>query len=419
MKALTKNHFILAAEQFGTPLFLYHADVIKHAYNQLRRLLASSCDIFYSMKANPALAICQYLNKLGSNCEVSSKNELLTALQAGFLPQQIIFVGPGKNDEEITLCIQKKIKSIVCESVEEICRVNVLSKKYHKKTSILIRINPDFQVTKAPIKMSGVATQFGIDTQILIKNMNYILAFKFISIDGIQIFNASRVLDSDALYENAKNILQLADQLSRQFSIEWKTIDIGGGFGIPYFANEEALCISTLISKISVLFQMYNISHPATRFIVELGRYLVSESGYLITSVQSVKESHGKHFAIVDGGMHCYFSATGLSSFVHRNFPMQFILQAPDINYKQINYNVTGPLCTPGDVLLKDVVLPPLKKGDKIILSNVGAYGLSASPGRFLSHGSPSEILYVHNKLHCIRRKETLNDILSTQLEIN
>lgn len=415
MRVLTEDQLTSAALEFGTPLFLYDAECIQQKYTELRQLLDSSCDIYYSMKANPTIAICQYLNQLGSNCEVSSINELLTALRSNFKSNQIIFVGPGKSKAEIEIAIEKNIKSIICESIEEIEMVNAISKKHDKKTSILIRINPDFFVMKSPIKMSGVPTQFGIELYTLKKHLNSVKKYTHITIDGIQIYNASRVLDEAAIVDNVKNILDLSIKLSDEFSLKWKTIDIGGGFGIPYYTNEKPLPLTSLIAQINALFKEYKRVQPDTRFIIELGRYLVSESGYLISTVQSIKENHGKKYIIVDAGMHCHLAATGLGSFVHRNFPMLLVSSS---ECKDADYSVccvAGSSCTPGDILLKDILLPKVCVNDLLVLQNVGAYGLSASPGKFLSFGSPAEAILLDNKFYCIRRRETADDIWSTQ----
>lgn len=420
MQTITDKLLTDVAAQFGTPTFLYDMKSIEEKYLKLRDLLDNACTIFYSMKANPALAICEYLRIVGSCCEVSSRYELLIALKAGFLPEQIIFVGPGKNNNEIEYAVKNKIKSIVCESLEEINHVNLIAEKHQTKTSIMIRINPPFFVSNAPIKMSGIASQFGIDINQFSFFLDKISQYRFVSIDGIQIYNASRVLDKAAIVDNIKKILTLADTLSKQYSIEWKTIDIGGGFGIPYFANEKALDICTLISDINFLFQHYKSKHPKTKFILELGRYLVAESGYLISTVQSVKKNHDKNYIVVDAGFNCYMAAAGLGSFIHRNFPMRFIALRNDENsIEKRLYQVSGPLCTPGDILLKDIHLPVVHPKDLIILLFVGAYGLSASPGKFLSHGFPEEVIFYKNNLQRIRRRETIDDFLATQFQLN
>ena len=368
------------------------------------------------MKANPSLALCEYLNLLGASCEVSSKNELLTAIKAGFEPNKIIFVGPGKKADELECAIAQKIKSIVCESIDEIMLINIISEKYDIKTPILVRINPDFFVASAPIKMSGLATQFGIETSVFIENRDEIKKCNSILLEGIQVYNASRVLDSNAILTNIENILKLAEFLSVLFDIKWKTIDLGGGFGIPYFKNEKSIDIIELTNSVNQLIDNYKILHADVLFIFELGRYLVSESGYLISTVQFVKTSHKKNYIIIDSGMHCHLAASGLGSFVHRNFEARLISNDDNSRSdKKTIYQVVGPLCTPGDLILKDIEFFNVKKGDFIVIGNTGAYGLTASPSRFLSHGAAGEIIYHNNVFYLSRRKEFLDDILSTQ----
>lgn len=412
-----RNMILQAASHFGTPTFLYDMETIAEKYITLRKILTPNCSIFYSIKANPSLGICQYLQTLGSNCEVSSKIELMTALKAGFNPDQIIYAGPLKKTDELKICIETKIKLIICESLEEIYEINEISTKMNVNTPLLIRINPDFSVVNAPIKMSGVASQFGIDISQVKKNLTKILSLQNISVDGIQIFNATRMLDVMAIKNNVSKILELAQSLSNEFSTQWKWIDIGGGFGVPYFKDESPIDILWLANAINNLFLEYKNQNTDTQFITELGRYLVAESGYLICSVQSVKKNHEKNYLIIDGGMHCHMAATGIGSFVRRNFPFEFIsnnTDLKDMNEKN-NYDIAGPSCTPGDTLLKEVMLTPAHKGDLIVLLNVGAYGLTASPSRFLSHGAPAEVVYFNGHHHLLRRRETEDDMWLTQ----
>ncbi|MCX7120546.1 MAG: diaminopimelate decarboxylase [Gammaproteobacteria bacterium] len=420
MKTVKNKFLINAAEQFGTPVFLYDVDIIKERYYHVRGNLPSNCDIFYSLKANPAIAICEQLRKLGAQCEVSSKNELMTALKSGFKPEQIIFVGPAKKQDEIALCIQKKIRHIVCESVEEITLVNFIAEKNKTKTSILVRLNPDFTVKKSPIKMSGVASQFGIDVKQFISKFKKIQRCSFVSLDGIHIYNASRVLDGDAIIENIKNILSLVKTLSIKLKIKFNVIDLGGGFGIPYFTGESELNHASLISEINGILNDHRKLNSTVIFILELGRYLVADSGYLISTVQYVKTSHDKNYLIVDAGMNCFMAATGLGSYVHRNFHFSHIpISNSRVEVQKKQYQVAGPLCTPGDVLLKNVELSNVSRGDLIVFEKTGAYGLTASPSRFLSHGSPAEAIYDDKKNHLIRRRETIDDIFSTQNSLN
>ena len=136
MKAVHKNILIDVADHFGTPTFLYDGAVIEEKYLTLQKKLVPYCDVFYSMKANPTLAICEKLSALGAHCEVSSRHEMIVALTAGFLPHQIIFVGPGKKEDEIEFAVQKNIKAIICESIDEIARVNLIARKYQTPVPI-------------------------------------------------------------------------------------------------------------------------------------------------------------------------------------------------------------------------------------------------------------------------------------------
>ncbi|PIZ04948.1 MAG: diaminopimelate decarboxylase [Gammaproteobacteria bacterium CG_4_10_14_0_8_um_filter_38_16] len=416
MKNITKKIVLNVEKRFGTPTYLYDTKNIAEKYKAIRKSLHDECDIHYSMKANPLLGLCQYFFVLGAHCEVSSKNELLTALKSGFHPNQIIFVGPAKTKEELNLCINKKIRAIVCESIDEVFFVDFIAAQCGHNISIMVRINPDFYVAKAPIKMSGVATQFGVDLEQFIQAYPQIAQLKHVVVEGIHVYNASRVLDCSAIINNVEKILSLARHLEKLFCIQWKLIDIGGGLGVPYFENESAINIENLIPSLNKLFSEYKKENRNVKFILELGRYLIAESGCLISKVHSVKKSHGKNYVLVDAGMHCHLAVSGLASFVHRNFTAKVFHKNKAIpSDEKKPYQVAGPLCTPGDILLRDFRSDAFSPGDCLVIFNAGAYGLSASPGKFLSHGSPAEIIFHEDQFFLARERETLSDILSCQ----
>ena len=417
INSLSNEVLLETAKRFGTPVYLYDLDCIQNKYSELREMLLKECDIFYSMKANPSIEICRQFKSYGACCEVSCGNELLMALTAGFEAKNIIFVGPGKKKNELILAVEQDIRYIICESIEEIELIQQIAKNKNKLVKILIRINPDFIVAGAPIKMSGVATQFGLDIASFLNNIDKLNACTFLCIDGIQIYNASRVLHFDSIIKNIKNIFALSKELAYLSKIHFSVIDFGGGFGVPYFENENTIPVKLLISEINLLIEDYKKENPNMKFIMELGRYLVSESGYFISSIQSIKNSHDKKYIILDGGMHCHLASTGIGSFVHRNFPMRHIsFKKRAVKERLDEFQISGPLCTPGDILLRNVVLPPVFLDDLIVIEKTGAYGLTASPGKFLSHGSPAEVVWDDSVLRLIRRKEELSDLLATQL---
>ena len=405
-------------KEFGTPTYVYSLNKIHQQYHQIRKSLSTACDVFFSVKANPLLAICQHLASQGAGCEVSSKNELFIAIQAGFKTDNIIFVGPGKSQEELTLCVQKKIKAIICESIDEVLMINDIAKAHLSIAQVMVRINPAFQVDHAPIKMSGVATQFGISVSQFKENYQKIQSCKNINLCGMQIYNGSRILNEKSIISNVRHILKCAVDLSDLYNINWHYIDIGGGFGVPYFEKEKSLNSQKVIAEINGLFSEYNQSYPNTRFILELGRFLVAESGALVSSVMSTKENHGKNFAIIDAGMQCHFSSTGLNSFVQRNFPAMHISENNN-NKSKMTYQITGPLCTPGDVLLRDITFKKINRGDFIVIFNVGAYGYTASPIRFLSHDAPSEVVVLNKKMYLARERESFQAMLMSQKDLS
>lgn len=411
---------IEAAHRFGTPLYLYSGEQIRATYQMLKKMLPRQIDIFYSMKANPLLSIGELLQAEQASCEVCSYAELYTALKAGFAPENIIFVGPGKSVEELELCVTNHIYAVVCESINELILLNQIAEKKRRICSIILRINPEFLVHEAPLKMGGKPTQFGMDLAFIRKNIQQIVYLKNIKIIGIHIYNGTRILEANAIIENTRKILQLAEQLSHEWAMPFECIDIGGGLGIPYFLGEKKIDLLQLFSGMSALFNNEITHFPNTRFILECGRYLVGEAGVFITKVVDKKISYGENFIITDGGMNCHMAATGIASFVRRNFPIDVVkIKYHKNNHQKNFYNITGLLCTPGDVLARQIEISHIEMDDFIVVKQSGAYGPSASPGRFLSHGFPAEVLFYQQQLQLVRRRETVDDILSTQNSIN
>lgn len=427
------NKIILnAIENYDSPFYLYDGNLIKLIIDKLKTNINNSINIFYSLKANPSLGICELINSELTNCEVCSEGELLLAFRAGFKPENIIFVGPGKNLIELELCVKNKLLAIVAESINEILNINEISKKYNLTSSILLRINPNFAIKNAPLKMGGTATQFGIDIALLNENIKQISRLSHIKISGVHIYNGSRILDANEIIINTKNIIKLAHKLSTEWNIKFEYIDIGGGLGIPYYHNETALDINKTISGINSLTKEYLQIYPNTKFILECGRYIVGPAGILVGKVIDIKKSKNELFAITNMGMHCHLAATGIASCLKRNFPVSFIRlnnlqhkndklmysQQSEVSGSRQNITITGPLCTPGDNIVRNIRVPGLNINDIVMLQKTGAYGLSASPGRFLSHGFPGEVLYYDNNFFLLRKKETAEDILKNQLSI-
>jgi diaminopimelate decarboxylase len=212
---------------------------------------------------------------------------------------------------------------------------------------------------------------------------------------------------------NTRQILALADELAKLLGITLETVDFGGGFGVAYFDSEQDLDLAATIRGINEAVEPFVQAHPGCRLINELGRYLTAMCGTYVVRARYVKESMGERFVVADGGTNHHMAAVGIGSFVKRNFPIRSLTRPADEPTE--TYTLTGPLCTPNDVIGKKVALPPVEPGDLIGIERSGAYGPSASPGLFLSHGFPAEVLVHRGTAHLVRERDRKEELLAKQ----
>ena len=254
MKTIQDIPLQMMTEQYGTPLYVYDAGKMSESYNQLKLAFTKEVDIFYSIKANPNINICAEMKKLGACTEVCSYTELVTVIKAGFLPENIIFVGPAKTREDIIACLNHNIFAIVCESKTEFKLISEIAEKKNKIARVALRINPSFGCKSALLKMGGQASQFGMDEDHVLQDKEYFLSMPAIKLMGIHIYNGTRILDPQVIAENTENVLNFSDKIAQDWGVKFSMVDIGGGLGIPYFDNESELDQITLQS----------LMHPVT-----------------------------------------------------------------------------------------------------------------------------------------------------------
>ncbi|MFE6687036.1 type III PLP-dependent enzyme [Streptomyces sp. NPDC057743] len=401
-------------ERFGTPLFVYDAEVLRATYEELRTLLHPAIDIFLSLKANPNLSICSYLGSLGAGAEVSSLVELLTAQRAGIAAKDTIFLGPGKTTDELRACLAADLYAVVCESLAEVREVERLAAEVGRtEVPVILRVNPDFHTKGSGLAMGGKPRQFGIDAEVLRTSPRELAGLRRVRIRGIHAYMGTRFLNHQDLVHNTAQILELADALADDLGIPLEAVDFGGGFGVAYFDNETDLDLKALAAGINEVVEPFVAAHPGCRLINELGRYLTAWCGTYVVRALYVKESVGERFVVADGGTNHHMAAVGVGSFVKRNFPLRSLTRYQDEPTGW--YTVTGPLCTPNDVIGKRVALPEVAPGDLLGVERSGAYGPSASPGLFLSHGFPAEVLVHDGVAHLVRERDTSEDLLARQ----
>lgn len=399
--------------RYGTPLFVYSQSALDKKYALLRDALPPQFSIFYSVKANPNSAIIRHFLPKGCGFEIASAGEFYQALSAGGRPENIIFAGPGKSVAELEAVLRKNIGEIHVESSLEAERIEKLCQELGVRAQVALRINPQGEAEGGAMRMGGRPAPFGVDEETMDDVLAALLALPHLNFRGIHLFAGTQILDFSILLTQYRKGLDIARRAAIRSGRPLHTVDFGGGLGIPYFSHEQELDVIQLRSGLRDM--MAEIADDPlfanTNFVVEPGRYLVGDSGIYITRVSDIKVSRGKKFVIVDGGMHHHLAASGnLGQTIKRNYPVA-VLNKMDLPAEE-TVEVVGPLCTPLDVLARNVNLPRVAVGDLIGVFQSGAYARAASPLNFLSHATPPEVLVEDGQGRLIRHRGSYEDYL-------
>lgn len=396
-----------AAEQFGTPLYLYDARKLEHNYLELRSFIPNTVTIYYSPKANPNKWITELFYQNGANVEAASLGELMMLKERKVLGERIILVGPGKSNELLEAAVEYGIACLVVESAGELDRLHAIAAKKKKQVHTAFRINPCFG-SGSMLTMSG-NTQFGMDEEEVLRYLKSQEAYPFLKFSGMHVYLGTEITGQETFLWNTIEILEIAKRMQEQSGIKFEFVDIGGGLGIPYFEKEIECDLSKIKDRLSSVVEAYQKTYPETRIALESGRYLTGNAGIFLTQVMDKKEVKGKRYAILDGGTNNLLYS---SQYGARIPPMQVIGKKHG-ELERVTF--CGPLCTPTDRMALDAEVPPCKTGDLIAFYQAGAYGTTIAPGLFLSHGFPSEVLYTKGRLELIRRRVGWKEILEMQ----
>jgi len=377
------------AQAGDTPLFVYDRGLIARRLAELRAAMPADLDIHYAIKANPMPALVRWMAGEVDGLDVASAGELRVALAAGGDPARISFAGPGKRDDELELAIGAGVLLNI-ESEGEFERAAAIARRLAKPLRVAVRVNPDFDLKASGMRMGGGARPFGVDAERVPALLARIGALGA-GFEGFHVFAGSQNLSAAALIDAQAKTLALVARLAEAAPSPPRHVNIGGGFGIPYFPTDAALDVAAVGSALRQRLAERPAILGETRFAIELGRYLVGESGVYLTRVVDVKASYGETFVIVDGGMHHQLAASGnFGTVIRRNYPVANATRFDIAGDRAVN--VVGCLCTPLDRLGDKVTLPETRPGDLIAVFMAGAYGLTASPTAFLGHPQPSEI---------------------------
>jgi diaminopimelate decarboxylase len=384
---------IQLAETYGTPIFVYDRAVCDQKYDALRKALPERFSIYYSIKANPASAVVKHFLSRGCGIEIASVGEYWKALEAGCPADRILFAGPGKSEAELESVLSQGIGEIHMESLTEAKRIAAICRRLSRRTQVAIRINPAGEAEGGAMRMGGRPAPFGMDEESLDQVLDAVLAEPELDLCGIHLFTGTQILDAATLHNQYRHGLELARRVVKRLGRPLRTLDFGGGLGIPYFAHEQELNLDCLRSGLVTVFE--EVDHDrhfeGTQFLVEPGRFLTGEAGVYLTRISDIKVSRGKKFLIVDGGMNHHLAASGnLGQTIKRNYPIAIANKLTKPADETVD--IVGPLCTPLDTLARGIVLPHAEIGDLVGIFQSGAYGRSASPVGFLSHPLPGEI---------------------------
>ena len=381
---------LLAARVGQTPFYAYDRASLRTRVASLRAALPASIKLHYAMKANPMPAVVGFMAGLVDGIDVASAGELKVALDAGADPLEVSFAGPGKRDAELRQAVASRVL-VNIESPREVIALEALSGELGLPARVAVRVNPDFELKGSGMKMGGGPKQFGVDVeqmpQLLAEIGRAGLAF-----EGFHLFAGSQNLRPESICEAQEKSYELALRLASHAPAPVRFLNLGGGFGVPYFPGEQRLDLTSIGDNLGRLLQRAQSELPQASFVIELGRYLVAEAGVYVTRVVDRKVSRGQVFLVTDGGLNHHLSASGnFGQVVRKNYPVTIGNRLGMADTEQVS--VVGPLCTPLDLLADRMQLPVAQVDDLVVVYQSGAYGASASPQAFLGHAPCPEVL--------------------------
>ncbi len=389
------------AERFGTPLYVYDLDRVEAARDALLAALPDGVDLFYAVKANPHAEVAAAVRGGGrTRAEISSTGELSVALAAGFTGADILYTGPGKTSCELHTAIGRGVRTFSVESPGDLRRIGAVASAQRVEVDCLLRINSSTAKATTSIRMTGTPSQFGLDSETLPGLMPDLTRVPGARVVGAHFFPLSNAVDEESLIGEFQHTIALAARLHEELGLPMEFLDIGGGFSVPYAvpgvrARYDKLRFE-LEAALDTSFPHWRAGRP--RIACESGRYLVGDSGTLLCGVVNIKQSRGRRFVVLDTGINAFGGMSGLG----RLLPAAIRLDDAPTGVASL----VGPLCTPGDVLGRDVDVPDLVEGDVLEIPNTGAYGPTASLLAFLGRPAPAEVVVRGGEVLSVSRIE-------------
>ena len=381
------------ADRFGTPLYVYDADLIAERFRLLDRLMGAEFGVSYAVKANPNIALLRSIRPHVATFDVSSYKEIERVVAAGCPPEKITFSGPAKRDAELRGALARGIGELVVESVAEARRADRLAQQLGVRQAILIRFNPTTGPKHFGVSFSGRASQFGIDEEEIDAAVAEIASLSNLDLIGFHVYSGTNSLNPEAIAENFGIFIGIFRQAAAAAGLAPKKLVFGSGFGVSYGGTEPLLDVDAVarLSLPMIRALKREAGFENAQCVLEMGRWLVGPAGWLLTTVVAEKSTRGVEMRLCDAGFNNHLAACGMmGTIIRRNWRISNVSNPLGA---LAAYTLAGPLCTSIDVLATDISLPEVRVNDVLAVYNSGAYGLTASPTRFISHPEPGEVI--------------------------
>ncbi len=411
------------AERFGTPLYAYDFDVIERQVTNLLAALPSRIEVAYAVKANPALAVVEFLGRQGLGADVASGGELATARRAGIAASRIVMTGPGKRDDELHAAVIDGIRAVTVESPGEVTRLERIAADAGRVQPVLLRAAVSEHARLERVRLVGDdgAGKFGMDAADLSDSARRAVASPHLELLGLHAFGASNILDAAALLTHVAATVRSARRLALSAGTTLRLIDAGGGLGIPYEPHEESLDLMRLGAGLAEMTRAWDADPVLSdaRLLLEPGRFLVGPAGAYLARVVDRKTVNGSIVVILDGGVH-HVLRPALVGQEHRlrvfNGSGEGGSNGGGVGGRLVPVTVAGALCSGLDVFSQSAVMTPPEVGDLVAVLEVGAYGFTESMPLFLSHPIPAEVALRGGRAALIRPRQDPSEWLDRQV---
>lgn len=396
------------AERFGTPFYLYDADVVKRRIARVQRAFGQRCKVLFAVKANPNLELLRSIRPTVDGLDISSGGELEQATRAGYPPETMSFAGPAKTADELGRAIDAGIGAISVECWDELRTIAAIARRLGVRARIALRINPQQIVPAYGIKMGGRPIQFGFDEDELEPVLVFVRSLSdALELTGLHVYAGSQGFEANGVAQGMINSIRLFRRAEALWGEGLSFLNLGGGFGVSHHEDAKELDVEALASQLDDDIRDLTDTGDC-RVMIELGRYLAADAGVYVTKVVNTKTSRGRVFCTVDGGLNHHLTAAGtFGSGLRGNF-VQRNLSRP--TGASIVCSVAGASCNPTDLLGVNVEIAAPAAGDLIGIGKSGSYGLTASPLFFLGHRTPCELIREAGTVRLARRSYEITE---------